>query len=150
MKGTISTLFRRPLIIATLTLTFLVASVSTVGATSYSTTTTIPGLPTICGVIVNRSVHFVSKGSPCVIRVRPGANVRIRMRSGFRWGYPISSSRAVVVTDISRDSVGVFAATLHGAVAGRATIRSTGTIVCRPGVACPDLVLLWSLVVIVT
>ena len=149
MKGTFGTLVRRPLIVATLTLSFLATSVSTVGATSY-TTTTNPSAQPICGVVANPSVHFVSKQSPCEIRVRRGTNVRIKLRSGFRWGYPMSTSRAVVVNDISRDSVGVFAATLHAAATGRATIRTTGTVYCKSGVACPDLALLWSLEVIVT
>jgi hypothetical protein len=147
MNGTFGALVGRPLIVATLTLSFLATSVSTVGATSFTTTT--KWTPT-CGVVANPSVHFVSKQSPCVIRVRRGTNVRIRLRSGFRWGYPISTSRAVVVNDISRDSIGVFAATLHAAATGRATIRTTGTVFCKPGVACPDLALLWSLEVIVT
>jgi hypothetical protein len=148
MKGTFG-LVCRPLIVATLTLSFLATSVSTVGATSY-TTTTNPSAQPICGVVANPSVHFVSKQSPCEIRVRRGTNVRIKLRSGFRWGYPISTSRAVVVKNISRDSVGVFAATLHAAATGRATIRTTGTVYCKSGVACPDLALLWSLEVIVT
>jgi hypothetical protein len=56
----------------------------------------------------------------------------------------------VVVTTISRSSFGVNAVTLHAAAIGRATIRTTGTVYCKPGVACPDLALLWSLIVIVT
>ena len=147
MKRTFGILFGRPLIVATLTLSFLATSVSTVGATSFTTTT--KWTPT-CGVVANPAVHFVSKQSPCVIRVRRGTNVRIRLRSGFRWGYPVSTSRAVVVKDISRDSIGVFAATLHATAPGRATIRATGTVYCKPGVVCPDLALLWSLEVIVT
>ncbi len=149
MKGSFGTLVRRPLIVATLTLSLLAATVSTVGATSV-TTTTAPSAPTICGVVASRSVHFVSKQSPCVIRVRRGTNVHIKFRSGFRWGYPVSTSRAVVVSDISRDSIGVFAATLHAAATGRATIRATGTVYCKSGVACPELALLWILQVIVT
>ena len=62
----------------------------------------------------------------------------------------MSNSRAVVVTTISRDSIGVDAVTLHAAAIGRATIRTTGTVYCKPGVACPDLALLWTLRVIVT
>ena len=38
----------------------------------------------------------------------------------------------------------------EAAATGRATIRATGTIYCKPGVVCPDLALLWSLEVIVT
>jgi hypothetical protein len=46
--------------------------------------------------------------------------------------------------------MGVDAITLHAAAVGRATIRTTGTVYCKPGVACPDLALLWTLKVIVT
>jgi hypothetical protein len=55
-----------------------------------------------------------------------------------------------VVTNIAHGSMGVDAVTLHAAAVGRATIHTTGTVYCKPGVACPDLALLWSLRVIVT
>jgi hypothetical protein len=133
-------------IIATLTLSILATSVTTVGAT----TTTVESAQKTCGIVANPAVHVVSKASVCVISVHVGTNVRIKLRSGFRWGYPMSDSRAVVVTTISRSSFGVNAVTLHAAAIGRATIRTTGTVYCKPGVACPDLALLWSLIVIVT
>jgi hypothetical protein len=146
MKGTIGALLSRPLIIATLTLSVLTTSVTSVGAT----TTTVASAQKTCGIVANPAVHVVSKGSTCVISVHLGANVRIKLRSGFRWGYPASNSRAVVVTTISLSSMGVDAVTLHAAAIGRATIRTTGTVYCKTGVACPDLALLWSLEVIVT
>jgi hypothetical protein len=146
MKGTIGALLGRPLIIATLTLSILTTSVTSVGAT----TTTVASAQKTCGIVANPAVHVVSKGSTCVISVHLGANVRIKLRSGFRWGYPASNSRAVVVTTISLSSMGVDAVTLHAAAIGRATIRTTGTVYCKTGVACPDLALLWSLEVIVT
>ena len=146
MKGTIGAFLSRPLIIATLTLSVLTTSVTSVGAT----TTTVASAQKTCGIVANPAVHVVSKGSTCVISVHLGANVRIKLRSGFRWGYPASNSRAVVVTTISLSSTGVDAVTLHAAAIGRATIRTTGTVYCKTGVACPDLALLWSLEVIVT
>jgi len=146
MRGTSGAIRRRPLIIATLMLSILATSVTNVGAT----TTTVPSAQKICGVVANPAVHVVSKGSTCVISVHVGTNVRIKLRPGFRWGYPMSNSRAVVVTTISLDSLGVDAVTIHAAAVGRATIRTTGTIYCKTGVACPDLALLWSLQVIVT
>lgn len=76
--------------------------------------------------------------------------MRIKLRSGFRWGYPVSNSRSVVVTLISLSSRGVNGATLHAASSGHATIHVTGTVYCKPGVMCPDLALLWSLKVVVT
>jgi hypothetical protein len=56
----------------------------------------------------------------------------------------------VVVTTISRNSIGVHDFTLHAAAIGRATIHVTGTVYCKSGVACPELALLWTLKVIVT
>ena len=148
MRGTTGAFLRRPLITATLALSILLSTVSSAGATSYPTTT-VPNLPT-CGLVANPSVHIVSSGSICVIRMRVGVNARIEMRSGFRWCVPVSNSKAVVVTKVARDAEGVDAVTLHAAAIGHATIRTTGTVFCRPGVACPDLALLWSLKVIVT
>jgi hypothetical protein len=149
MKGTDGAFLRRPLIIATLVLSLAATTVTTVGATSV-TTTTMSSAAKYCGVVANPSVRVVTKGSPCVIDLRLGAHVRIKFRSGFRWGYPVSDSRAVAVTAISRDSIGVVAVTLHAAALGQALLRTTGTIYCKPGRACPDLALLWSLKVIVT
>lgn len=146
MRGTLGAILRRPLIIATLMLSILATSVTNVGAT----TTTVPSAQKMCGVVANPAVHVVSKGSTCVISVPVGTNVRIKLRPGFRWGYPMSNSRAVVVTTISLDSFGVDAITIRAAAVGRATIRTTGTVYCKTGVACPDLALLWSLQVIVT
>jgi len=148
MRGTTGAFLRRPLIIATLALSILLTTVTSVGATSYPTTT-VANVPT-CGLVANPSVHIVSSGSICVIKMRVGVNARIKMRSGFRWGVPVSNSKAIVVTKIARDTEGVDAVTLHAAAVGHATIRTTGTVYCRPGVACPDLALLWSLKVIVT
>lgn len=149
MKGTFGAFLRRPLIVAALLVTMLSTSVASAGATSV-TTTTQASAQSSCGIVANPAVHVVSKDSPCVIRVRVGTNIRIKLRSGFRWGYPASNSRAVVVTTISRTSIGVTAATLHAAKIGHALIRTAGTVYCKPGVACPDLALLWSLKVIVT
>jgi hypothetical protein len=150
MKGTFGAFLGRSLAVAVVTSSILATSGSTVGASSVTTTTRAPSVLSACGVVASPSVHFVSKDSPCVIRVRVGTNVRIKLRSGFRWGYPTSNSRAVVVTTISRSSTGVHAATLHAAAVGHATIHATGTVYCKPGVVCPDLALLWSLRVIVT
>jgi hypothetical protein len=149
MKGTFSAFLRRPVIIAIVTVSLLATSVSSVGATSV-TTTTISSAQRICGVVPNPSVRVVSKGSPCVISVRRGGNVRIEFRSGFRWGYPVSNSKSVVVRNISRDSIGVIAVILHAAATGHALIRTTGTVYCKTGRVCPDLALLWSLKVTVT
>jgi hypothetical protein len=148
MKGTFGAFLRRPLIVAVFVLSTFATSASA-GASSV-TTTTKPSLQSVCDVVANPAVHVVSKNSPCVIRVKLGTTIRIKLRSGFRWGYPVSTSADVVVTTISRNSITVTGATLHAAKIGHATIRATGTVYCKPGVACPDLALLWSLKVIVT
>lgn len=148
MKGTTGAFLRRPLILATLVVSILLTSVTSAGATSETTTTLTRAQQ--CGVVANPAVHIVSTGSICVISMRLGSNVRIKLRSGFRWGDPVSDSKAVVVTKIAHGSMGVDAVTLHAAKIGRATLRTTGTVYCKPGVACPDLALLWTLKVIVT
>jgi hypothetical protein len=150
MRGNFGALLRRPLTVAVLLVSILASSASAAGATSVTTTTQAESAQSVCGIVANPAVHVISKESPCVIRVRLGTNVRIKLRSGFRWGDPGSSSRAVVVTEISRTSVGVTAATLHAAVVGSAFIRATGTVYCKPGVACPELALLWILKIEVT
>jgi hypothetical protein len=148
MKGSYGAFLRRPLVIATLMASLLATSATTVGAASV-TTTTVSSAAKYCGVVPNPSVHVVSKGSPCVITLRLGGHVRLKLRSGFRWGYPISNAKAVTVSTISRNSIGVDAVTLHAAALGRALIHTTGTIYCKPGRACPDLALLWTFKVIV-
>jgi hypothetical protein len=148
MKGTATAFLRRPVIIATLIGSIMVTTVSSAGATSQTTTTLTSAQR--CGVVATASVHVVSSGSICVISMRVGSNVRIKLRSGFRWGVPVSNSKSVVVTKVAHGSMGVDAVTLHAAAVGRATLRTTGTVYCKPGVACPDLALLWSLRVIVT
>ncbi|MGD0852852.1 MAG: hypothetical protein ABSA07_05765 [Acidimicrobiales bacterium] len=146
MSRTLGTHLRYALAVAALLASSFAMVTSTAGATS----TTEPSAFPVCGIVPNPAVHIVSSGSPCVIRVRVGTNVHIKFRTGFRWGDPVSSSKAVVVTTISRYLIGVDAATLHAAAVGQAFIRTTGTVACRPGVACPQLALLWILKVIVT
>jgi hypothetical protein len=150
MKETLGVPLRRSVTVAAMALFVLAVSGVTAGATSYTTTTLASIAPPLCGVVPSPGVHLVSSTSPCVVRVRVGTNVRIKMRSGFRWGYPISTSRDVVVTAISRTSLSVTDFTMHAAAPGNAWIRVTGTVACRPGVACPQLALLWSIKVIVT
>ena len=150
MKANHGALLRRSLIVTTVALSMFLASDTPVSATSVTTVPQPNVAVPICGVVLNPGVHIVSHGSICVIRVARGSDVRIKMRSGFRWGNPVSNSSAVVVTSISRSSFGVNAVTLHAAATGHALIRDTGTILCPVGRACPDLALLWSLKVIVT
>jgi hypothetical protein len=147
MKGTFGVVLRHALIGVTLVASTLVLSGANAGASSIRVNDTANALP-LCGVVKSKSVR-VSSESGCVVRVLLGANVRFKLGSGFRWGDPVSSSRDVVVTTVSRDSIGVDAATVHAAKLGRATVQVTGVEWCKAGVACPDLALLWRLDVIV-
>src|SRR5579863_1565398 len=120
MRGNLGIHLRRALSVAALLSSLLAMTTSTAGATS----TTEPSAFPVCGIVPNPAVHVVSSGSPCVIRVRVGTNVQIKFRTGFRWGDPASNSKAVIVTEISRYSISVDAATLHAAAVGHAMIRA--------------------------
>lgn len=143
MKGTTGAALRRPLIIAVLALSMLATSVTGAGASSVTTTTV--AARTQCGVMISPTASTTG----CTITLRLGQSVRVKLRGGFRWGDPVSSSRDVIVSKVTRNSIGVDAMTLHAAAVGRATILVTGTVYCKPGVACPDLALLGRITVIV-
>lgn len=145
MKATLGTLFGRTLIVAALTVsTATLTSTAALASTAHASNG-----QTVCDVVLNPSVRIESK-IPCVVQIRLGGSARVDLGSGFRWGDPVSSSRAVVVTSIARNSIGVDSAVLHAAVVGRATIHDTGTEYCKTGVACPQLALLWTLRIVVT
>jgi hypothetical protein len=147
MKRTFGTVLRHALIGTTLVASTLVLSGANATASSIKVNEAANALP-LCGVVKSKSVRVSSKNE-CVVRVLLGANVRFVLGSGYRWGNPVSTSRDVVVTTISRNSIGVDGATVHAAKLGRATVQVTGVVWCKAGVACPDLALLWRLDVIV-
>ena len=147
MQRTFGTVLRHALIGATLVASTLVLSGANASASSIKVNEAANALP-LCGVVKNKSVRVSSKNE-CVVRVLLGANVRFVLGSGYRWGDPVSTSRDVVVTTVSRNSIGVDGATVHAAKLGRATVQVTGVVWCKAGVACPDLALLWRLDVIV-
>ena len=147
MKRTFGTLLRHALIGATLVASTLVLSGANASASSVKVNEAANALP-LCGVVKSKSVRVSSKNE-CVVRVLLGANVRFVLGSGYRWGDPVSTSRDVVVTTVSRNSIGVDGATVRAAKLGRATVQVTGVVWCKAGVACPDLALLWRLDVIV-
>ena len=147
MKRTFGTLLRHALIGATLVASTLVLSGTNASASSIKVNEAANALP-LCGVVKSKSVRVSSKNE-CVVRVLLGANVRFVLGSGYRWGDPVSTSRDVVVTTVSRNSIGVDGATVRAAKLGRATVQVTGVVWCKAGVACPDLALLWRLDVIV-
>jgi hypothetical protein len=143
MKGTTGAVLRRPLIIAVLVLTMFATTVSGAGASTVTTTTVASRSE--CGILTSPTITTTG----CTITLRLGQSIRVKLAGGFRWGYPVSSSRDVVVSKVTRNSIGVDAMTLHAVVVGRATIHMTGTVYCKPGVACPDLALLGRITVIV-
>jgi hypothetical protein len=147
MQRTFGTVLRHALIGATLVASTLVLSGANASASSVKVNEAANALP-LCGVVKSKSVRVSSKNE-CVVRVLLGANVRFVLGSGYRWGDPVSTSRDVVVTTVSRNSIGVDGATVHAAKLGRATVQVTGVVWCKAGVACPDLALLWRLDVIV-
>jgi len=147
MRATIGAALRHTLTGVALVASTLAFSNGGAGASSARTSGPNETLPP-CGVVKSPSVRVSSKDQ-CVVHILLGHNVRFKLSSNFRWGNPVSSSRDVVVTTISRNSVGVNAATLHAAAIGRATVQVTGVENCKVGVACPDLALLWRLDVIV-
>lgn len=145
MKENLGTLLGRALIVTALTVSTIAWTSSEVRA---STPHATAGQST-CDIVMNPSVRIESK-IPCVVEIRLGGNARLNLSTGFRWGDPTSTSSAVKVTSISRDSIGVISAVLHAAKVGRATIHDTGTESCNPGVMCPDLAILWTLRIVVT
>jgi hypothetical protein len=108
-----------------------------------------PHAVTSCGVVANARMRITSQPQPCTVTIELGARIGISLKRGFQWGNPQSSSRAVRVTGVSHPTAGGLTATLQATALGRATVTSTGTIICPPGQACPMLALLWSLRVIV-
>jgi hypothetical protein len=145
MKGTLRTFLSRALLVTA----FTVSTMAWASAGAHASTPRVTPGQSTCDVVMNPSVRLVSK-IPCVVQIRLSANARLNLRTGFRWGDPTSSSSAVKVTSISRNSVGVFSAVLRASKVGRATIRDTGTESCNPGVMCPDIAILWTLKIVVT
>jgi hypothetical protein len=139
---------RRPLFFA---VTFVVAfAMLTPLASASTTTTTEPSATSICGIAATSAVRVVTTDSPCTVATHVGGAFEILLRSGWRWGTPVSSSKSVIVSDITRSSMGVATAVLTATSTGAATIDVTGTIYCAKGKVCPDLAMLWTLKVIVT
>ena len=138
----------RSLLLATLTLmTLLTAAPSANAAT---TTTIAPSSMSRCGIAATDAVRVVTTDSPCTVATHVGGSFEIVLRSGWRWGTPASSSKSVIVSDITKSKMGVASAVLTATSAGAATIDVTGTIYCKKGKVCPDLAMLWTLKVIVT
>lgn len=143
------TLLRRALLVATVGLASF--SFATPIASAATTSTTLATRATAtCGVVPSTVVRVLSADSPCTVATHVSASFEILLKSGWRWGTPVSSSKSVIVSQLTKTSKGVTSAVLTATSQGVATITSTGTIYCAPDKACPGLAMLWTLHVIVT
>ena len=97
-----------------------------------------------CDVLPNDGVQINTTVFPCLVTVKVGTLVKIAFEAGWRWTEPRSNSDAVQIREISTSSNGAMSAVALAIKVGRATVTSTGTIMCKADVACPALARLWS------
>jgi hypothetical protein len=135
-------------VVTTALLTHGVSSATTARSTSNSHHASAHAATT-CGVVANAQARITSQPRPCTVTIEVGARMGVSLDRGFQWGNPQSSSRATTLSAVTHPSGGGLRATLRATALGRATVTSTGTIICPPGQTCPMLALLWSLRVIV-
>jgi len=102
-----------------------------------------------CGLDNTARSRVLSASDPCIVVTGVHQSFRVSLPSGFHWGAVTSTSRAVKVTSSTSPATGGLKATVTGLRVGLATLHSSGSMVCPPGVACPALARLWSLVVLV-
>jgi hypothetical protein len=138
----------RSLLVAAATLMSLLTMAPV--ANAGTTTTLAPSSTSRCGVAASDVVRVVTTDTPCTVATHVGGSFEIVLRTGWRWSTPESSSRSVIVSDITKSKVGVASAVLTATSAGAATVDVTGTIYCAKGKVCPDLAMLWTLKVLVT
>jgi hypothetical protein len=120
-------------------------------ANASTTTTTVAATSTsVCGVAASDLVRVVTTDSPCTVATHVGGSFEVVLRTGWRWGTPQSSTKSIIVSDITKSSMGVASAILTATSAGVSTITVAGTVYCSKGEVCPDLAMLWTLKVIVT
>jgi hypothetical protein len=139
----------RPILLAAAIGMALVTAAPVANA-STTTTTTTPSPLSVCGVAASDAVRVVTTDSPCTVATHVGGSFEIVLRSGWSWGTPRSTSKSVIVSDVTKSSMGVASAVLTATSAGVSTIDTSGTIYCAPGKVCPELAMLWTLRVIVT
>jgi hypothetical protein len=118
-------------------------------ASASTTTTVAPTSTSLCGVAASDAVRVVTVDPPCTVATHVGGSFEIVLRSGWRWGPPASSSKSVIISDITKSSMGVASAVVTAVSVGAATITVAGTIYCAKGTVCPELAMLWTLKVIV-
>jgi hypothetical protein len=105
---------------------------------------TVAHVASRCDVQPHAGVQINTTVFPCLVTVKVGTLVKIAFDAGWHWSEPRSSSGAVQIHEISTSSNGAISAVVLAAKVGRATMASTGFIICKADVACPALARLWS------
>ena len=113
------------------------------------TQTTALSVTSNCGLVNAGQPRVLSASEPCIVVTGVHGSFRVSLPIGFHWGAITSTSPVVKVVSGSSPVAGGLKATVTGVRTGRATLHSTGTMVCPDNVACPALARLWSLVVLV-
>jgi hypothetical protein len=126
---------------------------TTTTASATAPPTTAPGSdgsPTAgaCGVVPGAGV-VVTSTVPCRGSTGVGGVVRVELDPGYNWTTPVSDSSAVEVTAVRRGPSGRLNAELLAVDVGQAIVSSAGSVLCPAGQACPALVRLWKLIVVV-
>lgn len=133
--------------IAIVTSTLIVSGAS---AATSSTSHSSARVASACSVVPASGVHVSRPGSPCVVTVAVGEQFHVSLDAGWRWSNPLVSTGVVRLGKVTRGPNGGLQTTVVALRLGRSTIAATGTIICKPGIACPALARLWSLRVVVS
>lgn len=102
-----------------------------------------------CGLVHAGATRVLSSSAPCLVATLLGASFQATLPSGFRWSAVRSSTDALRVREPGPRAATGGRVSVVARLLGRATLTSTGTMVCAVGVACPALARLWSLRVLV-
>jgi len=102
-----------------------------------------------CGVASSATLRIVARPEPCTLDVTLASSFVVVLDPGFRWTNPISSSRSIKVTRVTRSASQRVSVMVTALALGRATLTSEGAIICPAGQACPALARLWVLHVVV-
>lgn len=98
-----------------------------------------------CGVVASPGVIITAGPEPCRVATHVGATIHIVLNPGFNWDTPRSNSSVVEVVNVKRHASGRLDANVHASRIGNATVSAVGSVLCRPGKACPALARLWSM-----
>jgi hypothetical protein len=117
---------------------------------SASASATSSSLTVACGVVPGTQFRVISRTETCVITLAVRHSFSLSLSSGFRWSGLHASSPALVQSASSGPPNGGLTSLITAKKVGRVTLQAMGVMVCAPGVACPELARLWSLVVLVS